>query len=32
MSEFLLVGFEDESGGVVLAVPEREAPLGAKLC
>ena len=32
MSEFLLVGFEDESGGVVLAVPEREVPLGAKLC
>ena len=32
MSEFLLVGFEDESGGVVLAIPEREVPLGAKLC
>ena len=35
MSEFLLLGFEDESGAVVLAVPDAtagEIPLGAKLC
>ena len=32
MSEFWLVGFEDKSGGVVLAVPEREVQLEAKLC
>ena len=31
MSKFLLVGFEDEFGGMVLAVPEREVSLGAKL-
>lgn len=32
MSEFLLVGFEDESGAVILAVPEKDVPPGAKLC
>ena len=32
MSEFLLVGFEDESGEVVLAVPDKDVQLGAKLC
>ncbi|MGM0758476.1 MAG: tRNA-binding protein [Thermodesulfobacteriota bacterium] len=30
-SEFLLTGFTREDGSVVLAVPERDAPVGAKL-
>lgn len=30
-SEFLLVGFSDEFGRVVLAVPERDVPLGSRL-
>lgn len=30
-SEFLLTGFPDANGDIVLAVPERAAPNGAKL-
>lgn len=32
ISEFLLTGFEREDGAIVIATPERDAPLGAKLC
>ena len=32
MSEFLLTGFEDENGEVILAVPDGKIPPGAKLC
>jgi tRNA-binding protein len=31
MSEVLVLGFHDEAGEVVLAVPDRDAPLGARL-
>ncbi len=31
MSEFLLTGFPDANGAIVLAVPERYVPDGAKL-
>lgn len=31
-SEFLLTGFADENGDIVIATPERYVPDGAKLC
>lgn len=31
-SECLVTGFYDADGAVVLCVPDRDAPLGAKLC
>jgi tRNA-binding protein len=31
-SEVLTLGFEDADGHIVLATPERDAPVGAKLC
>ncbi|MDR0828245.1 MAG: tRNA-binding protein [Desulfovibrio sp.] len=31
ISEFLLTGFQDENGDIVIAVPERVVPNGAKL-
>lgn len=31
MSEFLLTGFHDDKGRVIIAVPERGVPNGAKL-
>lgn len=32
MSECLVTGFHDANGDVALCVPDRPAPLGAKLC
>lgn len=32
MSEVLVLGFHDEAGAVVLAVPDKDAPVGARLC
>ena len=32
MSECLITGFQNEEGAVVLCVPDKNAPLGAKLC
>ena len=31
-SEVLVLGFADAEGAIVLAAPDREAPLGARLC
>lgn len=31
-SEFLLTGFADENGDIVITQPERKVPNGAKLC
>lgn len=32
MSEVLVLGFMDADNGVVLAVPDKDLPLGARLC
>jgi len=32
MSECLITGFHDAQGAVVLCVPDKDVPLGAKLC
>ncbi|NDV25214.1 tRNA-binding protein [Desulfovibrio sp. JC010] len=32
MSECLVTGFHNENGEVALCVPDKEVPLGAKLC
>ena len=31
ISEVLTLGFEDENGGIVLAIPEQNVPLGKKM-
>ncbi|MBV2359792.1 tRNA-binding protein [Thalassococcus sp. CAU 1522] len=31
-SEVLVLGVHDDAGAVVLAVPDKDAPLGARLC
>ena len=32
MSECLITGFQDQEGRVALCIPDKEVPLGAKLC
>ena len=32
MSECLITGFADEDGEIILCVPDKDTPLGAKLC
>lgn len=32
MSEVLVLGFADENGDIVLSQPERNVPIGARLC
>ena len=32
MSEVLVLGFEDDVGAIVLAQPDKDVPVGAKLC
>jgi len=32
MSECLITGFADDKGEIVLCIPERDVPLGSKLC
>lgn len=32
MSECLITGFHTEEGDIALCIPERDVPLGAKLC
>ncbi len=32
MSECLITGFKNEAGEVILCIPDKEVPLGAKLC
>lgn len=31
VSEFLTLGYEDADGGIVLAIPERDVPLGSRM-
>lgn len=32
MSEVLVLGFADDAGAIVLAAPDHEVPIGARLC
>ena len=32
MSEVLILGFADDNGAIVLAQPEQDVPIGARLC